>query len=218
MGGKCGVCGGGKGAPNPRIPSGSTSVQSHLPTQNYSAFSNTLRSPTVQNNTLNRTIFPPAAPRFERPDVIGREASASSVEVSEPSDVSPDTPDLNQFPFDPYAGLPNPNYRGNRGRRVRNLRQEPDFSDGSQSSVRPDIRSGQIVPSNGAVAPTQPAYPYDQRQTLDMPDPPPAYPITPSFSGTSGYSSGSSGTQHVSGYYRKDGTYVHSYTRRSRSR
>lgn len=217
MGGKCGVCGGGKSAPSPRIPSGRTSAQSDLPAENFSPSRYPLRKQILPNNTLNQAIFPPAAPQFERPAPIERDASASSVEVSEPSDVSSNTPDLNQFPFDPNTGLPNPNYRGDRGRGVRNLRQESDFSAGGQSSVRTGIRSGPIVPSDGALAPYEQAYPYDQSPPA-MPAPTPAYPLTPGFSGPSGYSSGSSGTQHVSGYYRKDGTYVHSYTRRSRSR
>ncbi len=218
MGGKCGVCGGGKGTPSPRIPSVRTSAQSVLPTENFSPPRYPLRMPILPNNTLNQTISPPAAPQFERPDAIGLNASASSPEVSEPSDVLPNTPNLTQFPFDPYTGLPNPNYRGNRVPGGRNLRQESEFSVGGQGSVRPGIRSGQIVPSDEVATPHEQAYPYGQSPPLGMPAPIPTYPVTPGFSGTSGYSSGASGTQHVSGYYRKDGTYVHSYTRHSRSR
>ena len=218
MGGKCGVCGGGKDASNPRVPR--TTTRSDLPATTFSPSRYTLRKPVIPNDALDQTIAPPAAPQFERSDVIGRDSSDGTENSSGLSNVSPIILDLNQFPFNPYTGLPNPNYRGKRIRGGSNLRQDSDFADSGQGSVRSGVQSGQVVPLDESVAPYEHPYPYGQSPQMGMPVQGLPYPITPGFSGASGsgYSSGSFGTQHVNGYFRKDGTYVHPYTRRSRSR
>lgn len=221
LGGKCGVCGGGKSSSNPRVtPSYRPSSQSDLPTEYRSPLTNpvqrpTFRKSTSQEFTSNQNGFPSAAPQFERRDSTGRDSSDQSQPASESADGSPNSLDLNQFPFDPYTGLPNPNYRGKRSNR--DLRSEPSVTEGGEYPNRPSIRSGQ-TPSDGVMTPYERIQPYGQYPPVGLPVSSPVYPNTPSYSAPTGYSSGSSGTQHVSGYFRKDGTYVHSYTRRARSR
>ncbi len=217
-GGTCGVCGGGKKFSNPRPTSSyHSSFESSSPYANFSSVRKTFPKST-DGDGPNPLRIPAVAPQFDRRKMGGHDNSHSPQENSVPKDLSANSLDLDQFPFDPYTGLPNPNYRGKRSRVNRTSELKPNGSEEEDYLPRSDVRSGQALPSDGVIAPPEQNYPYDQRQPLSMPIVNPVYPTSPSYPGSYPYSGSSTGTQHVSGYYRKDGTYVHSYTRRSRSR
>lgn len=217
-GGTCGVCGGGKSVSKPRPSLSKTpAVPSDLPTNSFAFTRRTIRKPVFSEETSKETRFPAAAPQFERRCTGETETPSLSQEASASAELPKQSLDLSQFPFDPYTGLPNPNYRGKRTRGSSDFGTMPDASEEGHYSSHSSIRYGQTIPYGGTSPYLQPS-PYGQLQPQTIPLLNPAYPVMPSYSGSSGYTGGSSGTQHVSGYYRKDGTYVHSYTRRARSR
>lgn len=217
-GGKCGVCGGGKSVSNPRPSRSNTpAFQSDLPPNSYFFTRKAIRKPVFSEEASNETRFPSVAPQFEKHTVGETETSDRSQETSAQAELPKQSLDLSQFPFDPYTGLPNPNYRGKRTRGNSDFGTIPEASEEDQYSSRSNFRHGQTIPFSGTSPYLQPN-PYGQLQPQTIPLQNSAYLVMPSYSGSSRYTGGSSGTQHVSGYYRKDGTYVHSYTRRARSR